>query len=69
LKESAGKLEVVTATNIQEKLGGTLESFPKSRATAYGVEGGVIVKSLRANGALRASKMEEWICYYKCEWK
>jgi Do/DeqQ family serine protease len=59
LKESAGKLEVVTATNIQEKLGGTLETFPKSRAIAYGVEGGVIVKSLRANGALKASKMEE----------
>jgi Do/DeqQ family serine protease len=59
LKESAGKLEVVTAANIEEKLGGTLENFPRSRAAAYGVEGGVIVKSMKAGGALKASKMED----------
>jgi serine protease Do len=59
LKESAGKLEVVTASNIEDKLGGTLENFPKGRATAYGVEGGVVVKTIKTGGALKASKMEE----------
>ena len=59
LKESAGKMEVVTATNIEDKLGGTLENFPKSRATAYGVEGGVLVKSTKTGGALKASRIED----------
>lgn len=59
LKESAGKLEVVTSANLQDRLGGTLENFPKSRATAYGVEGGVLVKTIKSGGPLKSSKMEE----------
>jgi Do/DeqQ family serine protease len=59
LKESAGKLETVTSTNIEEKLGGTLENLSKAKAATYGIEGGVVVKTLKAGGALKGSKMEE----------
>jgi serine protease Do len=59
LKESAGKLEVVSTGNIEEKLGATLETFSKSRAAAYGVDGGVIVKGIKTGGALKASRIEE----------
>jgi len=59
LKESAGKLETVTSTNIEEKLGGTLENLSKAKATTYGIEGGVVVKTLKQGGALKGTRMEE----------
>lgn len=59
LKESAGKLEVVTNTNIEDKLGGTLENLSKSKAATYGIEGGVVVKALKPGGALKGTRMEE----------
>jgi Do/DeqQ family serine protease len=59
LKESAGKLEVVAVTNINEKLGGILENLSKAKAGSYGIEGAVVVKEIVKGGALSRIKMEE----------
>ena len=59
LKESAGKLDVVEVSNINQRLGGTLENLSKAKAESYNVEGGVVVKSITQGGALARSRMEE----------
>ena len=59
LKESPGKLDAVAATNINEVLGGELETLSKTKANSYGIEGGVVVKKIQPGGLLNRTRMEE----------
>jgi len=59
LKESAGKLDEVASISIGETLGADLENLSKSKATQYGIEGGVLVKKIRSGGAFSKTRMQE----------
>ncbi|MFZ9387728.1 MAG: trypsin-like peptidase domain-containing protein [Chitinophagaceae bacterium] len=59
LKESAGKLDEVAAISIGETLGADLETISKSKASQYGIEGGVLVKKIRSGGAFSKTRMQE----------
>lgn len=58
LKESAGKLEVASADNINETLGAELETLDPKKALTYDIEGGVLVKKIKQGGAFSKTKME-----------
>ena len=59
LKESAGKLDELAAVPIGETLGADLENLAKTKATQYGIEGGVLVKKIKPGGAFSKTRMEE----------
>jgi Do/DeqQ family serine protease len=59
LKESAGKLDIVEAATINQRLGGILENLSKTKAESYNIDGGVVVKSITSGGALARARMEE----------
>ena len=59
LKESAGTVELVTATTINDVLGGELENLSKSKASSYDIEGGVVVKTIKSGGLLSRTRMEQ----------
>lgn len=59
LKESAGKADELTSAAIGETLGADLETLDKKKATQYGIEGGVVVKTIRKGGAFSKTKMQE----------
>jgi len=59
LKESAGKVDVIAATNINEILGAELETLTRTKADAYGLEGGVVVKKIKERGPLSRTRMQE----------
>ena len=61
LKNKSGNYEIVknaSAANLNEKLGGELETYDKRKAAEMGIEGGVLVKKING-GALKASKMQD----------
>ncbi|MEO7310273.1 MAG: trypsin-like peptidase domain-containing protein [Chitinophagaceae bacterium] len=61
LTNKSGTYEIVkndNAANLNDKLGGELETFDKKKAAAVGVDGGVLVKKI-TGGALRTSKIQE----------
>lgn len=59
LKESAGTIDNVSATNINEVLGAELENLSKSKADSYNIEGGVVVKKIKTGGVLSRTRMQE----------
>ncbi|MBM3415282.1 MAG: PDZ domain-containing protein [Bacteroidetes bacterium] len=59
LKESAGKVDELAATTIGETLGADLETLDKRKATQYGIEGGVLVRKIKAGGAFSKTRMQE----------
>jgi serine protease Do len=59
LRESPGKVDAVASSNIKETLGAELETLSKSKADAYGLEGGVVVKKIKEGGAINKTKMQE----------
>ena len=59
LKESAGNLDKVAVTDLNEMLGGELENLSKSKANAYDVAGGVVVKKINNGGLLSRTRMQE----------
>ena len=59
LKESPGKIETADANNLNEILGGELENLSKSKASAYDISGGVVVKKIKDGGNLSRTRMQE----------
>jgi S1-C subfamily serine protease len=59
LKESAGKLEVAAASNLNEILGADLETIDKKKASTYEIEGGVLVKKIKTGGAFSQTRMQD----------
>ncbi len=59
LKESAGKLEVAAASNLNEILGADLETIDKKKASTYEIEGGVLVKKIKSGGAFSQTRMQD----------
>jgi serine protease Do len=59
LKKSAGNMEALGISNLPEILGGELANIDKKIAIANNVEGGVIIKSIKAGGALSKTRMEK----------
>jgi len=59
LKESPGKVEAIAGNSINDALGAELETLSKSKAEASNLEGGVVVKKIKAGGAISKTKMQE----------
>ena len=58
LKETAGKMDVASASTLNELLGAELESLDPKKALTYELEGGVLVKKIKAGGAFSKTRME-----------
>ena len=58
LKNKVGNTDVVKTETAIEKLGGTLETLDKKKATSYNIAGGVVVKSV-GSGLLSRTKMQD----------
>ena len=52
------KKATVVTTNISTRLGGDLATLDKSKASRYGIEGGVIVNKVNPTGVLANSKIQ-----------
>ena len=59
LKKSAGNYSSVVTANVEEELGADLETLDAKKADQYGIEGGVVVKSIKRGGAISKTRMEE----------
>ena len=59
LKKSPGNYEAVYTANVQDQLGADLETLDSKKADEYGVDGGVVVKSIKKGGAISKTRMEE----------
>ncbi len=53
LKNEGGNFDVVAKQTLGQELGAQLENLDSKKAQEYGVEGGVVVKSLDAKGLLK----------------
>jgi serine protease Do len=53
LKNVAGNFEVLTKQTLTQELGAELENLDAKKAQEYGIDGGVLVKSLNAKGLLK----------------
>jgi len=61
LKNKSGNYEIVknaTGANLNEKLGGEVETYDKKKAAAVGIDGGVLITKI-TGGALKTSKIQE----------
>lgn len=52
------KRSEVVSTNVGVRLGAELATLDKSRATRYGIEGGVLVNKINADGVLSRSRVQ-----------
>jgi S1-C subfamily serine protease len=59
LKKSPGNYEKVVSDNIEEEVGAELETLDSKKAEQYGIEGGVVVKSIKKGGPISKTRMEE----------
>ncbi len=59
LKETAGKVDVIAPRNLNEILGGELETLSQKNAEKYNLEGGVVVKKIKAGGLLSKTRMQD----------
>jgi serine protease Do len=59
LKKSPGNYNAVYTANVEDELGADLETLDSKKAGEYGVEGGVVVKSIKKGGAISKTRMEE----------
>ena len=59
LKSKVGSYDEVAKTDISQRLGATLESLTKEKASKYKINGGVIVKSITKDTPLGRTRMEE----------
>jgi len=59
LKKSPGNYEKVVSDNIDEEVGAELETLDSKKAEQYGIEGGVVVKSIKKGGPISKTRMEE----------
>lgn len=54
LKNEAGNFDVLTKQTLAQQIGAELESLDSKKAQEYGIDGGVVVKSLNAKGLLKS---------------
>jgi len=59
LKKSPGNYEKVVSDNIGDEVGAELETLDSKKAEQYGIEGGVVVKSIKKGGPISKTRMEE----------
>ena len=59
LKKSPGNYEKVVSDNIEDEVGAELETLDSKKAEQYGIEGGVVVKSIKKGGPISKTRMEE----------
>ncbi|HMG66170.1 MAG TPA: trypsin-like peptidase domain-containing protein [Chitinophagaceae bacterium] len=59
LKKSPGNYDQIVSANIEDQIGANLETLDSKKAEQYGVEGGIVVKSIRKGGAISKTRMEE----------
>ena len=59
LKKSPGNYEKLVSDNIEEEVGAELETLDSKKAEQYGIEGGVVVKSIKKGGPISKTRMEE----------
>jgi serine protease Do len=59
LKAEISKVTTTSSEIIGDRLGVELETLTKEKASKYEIEGGVIVKKIKANGPLSKTRMEE----------
>jgi serine protease Do len=58
LKGTASKIEVSSAKVIGDRLGVELENLDSKKATEYDIDGGVVVKKIKAGGPFSNTRME-----------
>lgn len=54
LKNEAGNFDVLTRQTLSQQVGAEFESLDAKKAQEYGIDGGVVVKSLAAKGLLKS---------------
>jgi len=59
LKKSPGNYEKLVSNDIGDEVGAELETLDSKKAEQYGIEGGVIVKSIKKGGPISKTRMEE----------
>ncbi len=59
LKKSPGNFDKVVTDNIEDEVGAELETLDSKKAEQYGIEGGVVVKSIKKGGPISKTRMEE----------
>jgi Do/DeqQ family serine protease len=59
LKKSPGNYEKLVSDNIGDEVGAELETLDSKKAEQYGIEGGVVVKSIKKGGPISKTRMEE----------
>ena len=52
LKNKVGSYDEIAKMNIGDKLGATLETLDKNKARQYGIDGGVVVKTIKEDGPI-----------------
>src|SRR5262249_46661582 len=57
LTKSPGNYDKVVSDNIEEEVGAELETLDSKKAEQYGIEGGVVVKSIKKGGAISKTRM------------
>ncbi|HEV8283706.1 MAG TPA: trypsin-like peptidase domain-containing protein [Chitinophagaceae bacterium] len=59
LRKSPGNYDAVVSANVEEQLGADLETLDSKKADQYGIDGGVVVKTIKKGGAISKTRMEE----------
>lgn len=59
LKKSPGNYETVVKATVEEQLGASLETLDSKKANEYGLDGGVVVKTIKKGGTISKTRMEE----------
>jgi Do/DeqQ family serine protease len=54
LKNEGGNFELVTKQSLAQNLGVTFENLDSKKAQEYGIDGGVVIKTLEAKGKLKS---------------
>lgn len=59
LRKSPGNYEKVVSDDIEGQVGAELETLDSKKAEQYGIDGGVVVKSIKKGGPISKTRMEE----------
>lgn len=59
LTSKTGTYDQIASTSVGEKLGADLETLDKKKALTYDIEGGVLVKKIKKDGAFSKTRMQD----------
>ncbi len=59
LKAQTGTYDNIAQSNLGDRMGADLEDLSKEKATQYGIDGGVVVKSIASGGPLSRTRMDK----------